>query len=56
MRKLFIPYANNEDADQSMHPRSLISVFVIRCLESIIYIVCVFVVDVLVTIQYLYGF
>ena len=28
--------ANNKDADQSVHPRSLISAFVVRCLDSII--------------------
>ena len=30
-------FANNKDADQPAHPRSLISDFVIRLLESIIY-------------------
>ena len=29
-------YANNKGADQPAHPRSLISAFVIRCLDSII--------------------
>ena len=29
-------YANNKCADQPAHPRSLISAFVVRCLESII--------------------
>ena len=29
-------YANNKDADQPAHPRSLISTFVVRCLDSII--------------------
>ena len=29
-------YANNKGADQIAHPRSLISAFVIRCLDSII--------------------
>ena len=29
-------FANNTGADQPAHPRSLISAFVIRCLESII--------------------
>ena len=29
-------YANNNDADQPAHPRSLISAFIIRCLDSII--------------------
>ena len=32
---LFLPYANNRDADQPAHPRSLISAFVVRCLGSI---------------------
>ena len=35
MRKPVLPYANNEDADQPAHPRNLISVFVIRCLDII---------------------
>ena len=30
-----MPYANNKDADQLVHPHSLISVFIIRCLDSI---------------------
>ena len=29
-------YANNKGADQLAHPRSLISAFVVRCLDSII--------------------
>ena len=29
-------YANNKGADQTTHPRSLISAFVVRCLDSII--------------------
>ena len=29
-------YANNKGTDQPAHPRSLISVFVVRCLDSII--------------------
>ena len=29
-------YANNKGADQPAHPRSLISAFIIRCLDSII--------------------
>ena len=29
-------YANNKGADQPAHPRSQISVFVVRCLASII--------------------
>ena len=28
-----MPYANNEGADQLAHPRSLISTFVVRCLD-----------------------
>ena len=36
MRKPAMPYANNKGADQSAHPRSLISAFVVRCLDSII--------------------
>ena len=29
-------YANNKDADHPAHPRSLISAFVVRCMDSII--------------------
>ena len=29
-------YANNKGADQPAHPRTLISTFVVRCLDSII--------------------
>ena len=31
-----MPYANNKGADQPVHLRSLVSAFVIRCLDSII--------------------
>ena len=31
-----MPYANNKGADQPAHPRSLITTFVVRCLDSII--------------------
>ena len=31
---LFNPYANNKDADQPEHLHSLISIFVIRCLDN----------------------
>ena len=31
-----MPYANNKDADQLVHPRNLISDFVVHCLDSII--------------------
>ena len=34
---LFMPYANNNGADQSAHPNSLISAFVVRCLDSSAY-------------------
>ena len=34
-----MPYANNKGADQPAHPRSLISTFVVRCLDSMI---CIF--------------
>ena len=30
------PYANNQGADQPAHPRSLISAFVVHCLDSTI--------------------
>ena len=33
---LFMPYVNNKGADQSVHTRSLVSVFVVHCLDSII--------------------
>ena len=33
---LFMLYANNKDADQPAHPRSLISAYVVRCLDSMI--------------------
>ena len=36
MRKPALPYANNKGADQPAHPRSLISAFVVRCLDNII--------------------
>ena len=38
---LFMPYANNKDADQPAQPRSLISAFVIRCLDSMIPLVSI---------------
>ena len=41
MRKPVMPYANNKGADQPAHPRSLISAFVIRCLDSIISLVSI---------------
>ena len=37
MKKMcLMSYANNKGADQPAHPRSLISTFVVRCLDSII--------------------
>ena len=38
---LRLPYANNKGADQPAHPRSLISAFVVRCLDSIIHLVSI---------------
>ena len=35
-QNLFLPYSNNKDADQPAHQRSLISAFVVRCLDSIL--------------------
>ena len=34
-------YANNKGADQTAHPRSLISAFVVRCLDSVMSLVSV---------------
>ena len=34
-------YANNKGADQPGHPRSLISTFVVRCLDSMISLVSI---------------
>ena len=31
-----MPYANNKGADQPAHPRSLISTFIVRCLDCMI--------------------
>ena len=36
-----LPYAKNKGADQPAHPRSLISTFVVRCLDSIISLVSI---------------
>ena len=38
---LFYAYANNKGADQPAHPRSLISTFVVHCLDSIIPLVSI---------------
>ena len=37
-----MPYANNKGADQPAHPRSLISTFVVHCLDSIMPLVSIF--------------
>ena len=37
----FMTYANNKGADQPAHPRSLISTFVVRCLDSIMALVSI---------------
>ena len=36
-----MPYANNKGADQPAHPHSLISTFVVRCLDSIMALVSI---------------
>ena len=36
-----MPYADNKGADQPAHPRSLISTFIVRCLDSVIPLVSV---------------
>ena len=36
-----MPYANNKGADQPAHPHSLISTFVVRCLDSMICILAI---------------
>ena len=40
-KKCFMPYENNKAADQPAHPRSLISTFVFRCLDSMICILAI---------------
>ena len=39
---LFMPYTNNKGADQPVHPHSLISAFVVCCLDSITPLVVIF--------------
>ena len=34
-------YANNKGADQPVHPRSLISTYIVRCLDSVMSLVSV---------------
>ena len=38
---LFMPYANNKGIDQPARPRSLLSAFIVRCLDSIIPLVSI---------------
>ena len=38
---MFLPYANNKGADQPVHPPSLISTFIVRCLDSTIPLVSI---------------
>ena len=40
-KRCFMPYANSKGAHQPAHPRSLISAFVIRCLDSVMSLVSV---------------
>ena len=42
MRNLFMSYANNKGGDQPAHLHSLISAFVVRCLDSITPLVIIF--------------
>ena len=42
LENLFMQYAKNKGADQPAHPRSLISTFVVRCLDSIISLVSIY--------------
>ena len=41
MRKRVLCHANNKGADQAAHPRSLISAFVVHCLDSVMSLVSV---------------
>ena len=41
MRKPVLPYVNNKSVGQPAHPRSLISTFVVHCLDSIIPLVSI---------------
>ena len=36
-----MPYANNKGADQPAHPHSLISAYIVRCLDSVMSLVSV---------------
>ena len=39
--KMCLSYANNKGADQLAHPHSLISTFVVRCLDSMVCILAI---------------
>ena len=41
MKNLFMPYATNKGADKPAHPRSLISTFIVCCLDRIIHLVSI---------------
>ena len=41
VKKCLLTYANNKGEDQPAHPRSLISTFVVRCLDRIICILAI---------------
>ena len=41
IRNLFMPYANNKGADQPAHPHSVISNFVVHCLDSMVHLVSI---------------
>ena len=41
MREPVLPYENKKGADQPAHPRSLVSTFIFRCLDSILYLVSI---------------
>ena len=41
MRKRVLCHANNKGADQPVHPRSLVSAIVVRCLDSVMSLVSV---------------
>ena len=40
-KNLLVPYATNKGADQPAHPRSLISTFIVRSLDSILLILAI---------------
>ena len=41
MQKCVIAYVNSKGADQSAHPHSLMSTFVVRCLNSTVCILAI---------------